>query len=91
MLTGAPVSTAAAKPVPPRSRRSYVLGIAAVTAIGGFLFGDDWVVIGGAKPFYETYFDLYHRRANRVGQQMLTGRLLLRCACRWFARATHRP
>ncbi len=29
-----------------------------VSALGGFLFGYDWVVIGGAKPFYEAYFDL---------------------------------
>jgi SP family xylose:H+ symportor-like MFS transporter len=36
-----------------------VWGIAAVAAIGGFLFGDDWVVIGGAKPFYESYFGLH--------------------------------
>jgi SP family sugar porter-like MFS transporter len=29
-----------------------------VSAMGGLLFGYDWVVIGGAKPFYEKFFNL---------------------------------
>jgi sugar porter (SP) family MFS transporter len=36
---------------------SWQLWAAALTsALGGFLFGYDWVVIGGAKPFYEAHF-----------------------------------
>jgi SP family xylose:H+ symportor-like MFS transporter len=32
--------------------------ICSVAALGGLLFGYDWVVIGGAKPFYEAFFRL---------------------------------
>jgi sugar porter (SP) family MFS transporter len=32
--------------------------ISSVAALGGLLFGYDWVVIGGARPFYEPYFNL---------------------------------
>lgn len=36
----------------------YIVIISCITALGGFLFGYDWVVIGGAKPFYEAFFNL---------------------------------
>lgn len=51
-------------PTPPGSaltgnlNRGYVWLVSAVVAMGGFLFGWDWVVIGGAKPFFESYFNL---------------------------------
>src|SRR3954468_14193652 len=37
---------------------AYVWGISVVAAMGGLLFGWDWVVIGGAKPFFQRYFNL---------------------------------
>src|ERR1700676_2946673 len=36
----------------------YVWLISVVAAMGGLLFGWDWVVIGGAKPFFQRYFNL---------------------------------
>ncbi|HEY4144145.1 sugar porter family MFS transporter [Pinirhizobacter sp.] len=37
----------------------YLWLICLVAALGGLLFGYDWVVIGGAKLFYEAYFSVH--------------------------------
>jgi SP family xylose:H+ symportor-like MFS transporter len=37
---------------------AYVWLISVVAAMGGLLFGWDWVVVGGAKPFFQRYFQL---------------------------------
>jgi len=38
--------------------QGYIWIVCVVVALGGLLFGWDWVVIGGAKPFFESYFKL---------------------------------
>ncbi|MDR3062295.1 MAG: MFS transporter, partial [Dysgonamonadaceae bacterium] len=55
---------------------SYLLLISLVSAMGGLLFGYDWVVIGGAKPFYEVFFGI----ENSPGMQgWVMGSAILGC------------
>lgn len=44
---------------------AYLFLICMVSAMGGLLFGYDWVVIGGAKIFYEPFFQLESSAALR--------------------------
>jgi len=48
----------ATAPVSQAQQTPYLWIITLVAAMGGLLFGYDWVVIGGARQFYEAYFQL---------------------------------
>ena len=54
----------------------YLLLISIVSAMGGLLFGYDWVVIGGAKPFYESFFNI---AGSPVMQGWMMGSAILGC------------
>ncbi|ESQ76890.1 sugar porter family MFS transporter [Asticcacaulis sp. YBE204] len=58
VVTGAAGSSAEGRGPPAKLNLIYIWMISAVAALGGLLFGYDWVVVGGAKPFYEAYFNL---------------------------------
>lgn len=59
-----------------KNNSSYLLFIALVSALGGLLFGYDWVVIGGAKPFYEVFFNITNAPAM---QGWVMGSAILGC------------
>jgi sugar porter (SP) family MFS transporter len=44
--------------LPAGYNRRFVWTISVVAALGGLLFGWDWVVVGGSKPFFEKFFRL---------------------------------
>ena len=54
----APVPLSAHASAPKAKNTAYLWTITLVAAMGGLLFGYDWVVIGGARQFYEAYFQL---------------------------------
>ncbi len=62
-------------PFQPRYNMRYVWGISLVAALGGLMFGYDWIVIGGTKPFYERFFIADHRLATGLGHGQRPGRL----------------
>ena len=50
-----------------QSNQAFVWLLAVIAGMGGLLFGYDWVVIGGAKPFYEKYFGLTSCGSRKSG------------------------
>jgi SP family sugar porter-like MFS transporter len=54
----------------------FLTGISLISAMGGLLFGYDWVVIGGAKPFYEPFFEI---TGNPVMQGWVMSCALIGC------------
>lgn len=67
--------------------KTFTYFICLVSAMGGLLFGYDWVVIGGAKPFYELYFNIADSASDQglAMTMALIGCLIGACSCGWFA------
>lgn len=64
-----------------RINKRFVYFICLVSAMGGLLFGYDWVVIGGAKPFYELYYQI----ADSPSDQGLAMTIAQVPICLWIA------
>ena len=56
--------------------KPFIYFICMVSAMGGLLFGYDWVVIGGAVKFYEQFFGI---GGNTVLQGIATSAALVGC------------
>ena len=63
----------------------YVWLISIIAALGGLLFGYDWVVIGGAKPFFEPFF---HIAKNSTQEGWANSCALIGCLFGALAAAT---
>ncbi len=53
-----PASTVISEDRDSKFNSAYIVAISLTAALGGLMFGYDWVVIGGAELFYEKYFHL---------------------------------
>ena len=70
---------------PPVILSGYIWLISIIAALGGLLFGYDWVVIGGAKPFFEPFF---HIVKNSTREGWVNSCALIGCLCGALAAAT---
>lgn len=61
--------------VTPARAKRFIVGIAAIAAIGGALFGYDTGVVSGALPFMEEHFGL-----SSLGEGVITSALLIGAA-----------
>ncbi|MFG2137259.1 sugar porter family MFS transporter [Streptomyces sp. NPDC048650] len=60
---------------PARNAKRFIVGIAAIAALGGALFGYDTGVISGALPFMDRHFGL-----SSLGEGFITSALLIGAA-----------
>ena len=58
-----------------RNAKRFIVGIAAIAALGGALFGYDTGVVSGALPFMESHFGL-----TSLGEGIITSALLIGAA-----------
>ncbi|AZS71926.1 hypothetical protein DDE74_14090 [Streptomyces lydicus] len=73
--TGRMVSAGPREGAQGRHARRFIVGIAAIAALGGALFGYDTGVISGALPFMEGHFGL-----TSLGEGIITSALLIGAA-----------